>query len=183
VDAPLARAGADWMCLVLTEDAPMTHAGAASIASIVDAPMISAGADFKVRAVNGVLSLCSRCDHTVRGYPLPTPHRQGAGISDSATRPSAVFEDEVVLEEFELTPRACPARPALQTPPPVQPPSRAQPMADPARSRPSPLSLPHAAARSAQDPDTPPPPGLHAPSPLTAADNAATTAAAGSSRA
>ena len=130
-----------------------------------------------------VLSLCSRCDHTVRGYPLPTPHRQGAGISDSATRPSAVFEDEVVLEEFELTPRACPARPALQTPPPVQPPSRAQPMADPARSRPSPLSLPHAAARSAQDPDTPPPPGLHAPSPLTAADNAATTAAAGSSRA
>ncbi len=115
--------------------------------------------------------------------PLPTSHRQGAGISDSATRPSAVFEDEVVLKEFELTPRAYPARPALQTPPPVQPPSRAQPMADPARSRPSPLSLPHAAVRSAQDPDKPPSPGLHAPSPLNAADNAATAAAAGSSRA
>ena len=117
------------------------------------------------------------------GSGVPTPHPTTPGRRDQATRPSAVFEDEVVLEEFELTPRACPARPALQTPPPVQPPSRAQPMADPARSRPSPLSLPHAAARSAQDPDTPPPPGLHAPSPLTAADNAATTAAAGRSRA
>ncbi len=35
------------------------------------------------------------------GVPIPTPHRQGAGVSDSVTRPSAVFEDEVVLEEFE----------------------------------------------------------------------------------
>jgi hypothetical protein len=56
VDAPHARAGADWMCLVLAKSAPMTHAGAVSIASIVDAPMIPAGADFKVRAVDAPIA-------------------------------------------------------------------------------------------------------------------------------
>ena len=126
-----------------------------------------------------VFSLCSRCDHTVRGYPLPTPHRQGAGISDSATRPSADFEDEVVLEEFRADPvgrvgtqppypssmsRATGPQDPAASPAPLPRPAHSRPGAQPAQP-----SLPHAAARSAQDPDTPPPPGLHAPSPLTAA--------------
>ena len=45
VDAPLTRAGADWICLVPMMDARMTHAGTTSISSIVDAPMIAARAD------------------------------------------------------------------------------------------------------------------------------------------
>ncbi len=34
------------------------------------------------------------------GHPIPTPHLQSAGISDSATRPSAGCEDELVIQEF-----------------------------------------------------------------------------------
>ncbi len=37
MDAPQARAGADWMCLVFAADALMTHAGTVSMALIVNA--------------------------------------------------------------------------------------------------------------------------------------------------
>ncbi len=79
-----------------------------------------------------------------------------------------------------MTPRACPTQPALQMPPPVQPPSCAQRIADQAHSRPRTLFHLHTATRSGMDPDTLPSPGLHAPSPLIAADNAAAAAAANS---
>ncbi len=62
-------------------------------------------ADWIDAASHEHVMLCRHHDYKkVRGYPLLTPHRQGAGISDSATRSSAVFEDEVALEDFELTP-------------------------------------------------------------------------------
>ncbi len=46
----------DWMRLVLADDARMIHAGTISMALIVDAPLISAGADFKDWAVDASIA-------------------------------------------------------------------------------------------------------------------------------
>jgi hypothetical protein len=62
---------------------------------------------------------------TLRFGDIPTPHFHTSVINDSATRSSAVFEDEVDLQGFELTPLSMSRATGPQDPIAIQPPSRA----------------------------------------------------------